>query len=213
MSMRVIIADDHPTVRAGVRLLLNHEPTIEIVAEADSPDSLLARLEEGPVDLLITDFSMPVGQAVDGLGLLGRIRREHPDLPIIVLTMVSNVSVHGSILATGVRALVDKAAGMEEISLAVEAIAHGRKYVSTAFRKSLEEREIDLGTGASPSLSPRETEVLRLFASGLKVSIIAERLARSMKTISRQKTDAMAKLGLRSDLEIYEYARKNNLLP
>ncbi|MDM0074995.1 response regulator transcription factor [Variovorax sp. J2P1-59] len=212
MTLRLIIADDHPFIRAGVRMLLEGDSGLAVVAEADSPEQVLSTLRETPADLLITDFSMPGGQAADGLGLLQRIRRDHPHLPIIVLTMISNAAVHGTILETGVRGLVDKSAGMTEISLAIQAVQQGQTYVSTTFRQTLFESEFNLKSGEVAKLSPREVEVLRLFASGMTVTAIAERLSRSIKTVSRQKSDAMVKLGLKSDLDIYTYARENGMI-
>jgi two-component system capsular synthesis response regulator RcsB len=212
MKKRVIVADDHPIIRAGVQMVLKDALDVTLVAEADSPEALLAVLSETPADLLITDFSMPSADEADGLGLVQRIRRLYPDLPIIVLTMMSNVGVLGAILATGVRGLIDKSAGMNEISVAIQAVGQGRDYVSTTFRQSLLQSQFDSEVGVSARLSPREGEVLRLFASGLTVSAIAERLSRSVKTVSRQKSDAMAKLGLKSDLEIYVFAREHNLI-
>lgn len=193
-------------------MVLKDALDVTLVAEADSPEALLAVLSETPADLLITDFSMPSADEADGLGLVQRIRRLYPDLPIIVLTMMSNVGVLGAILATGVRGLIDKSAGMNEISVAIQAVGQGRDYVSTTFRQSLLQSQFDSEVGVSARLSPREGEVLRLFASGLTVSAIAERLSRSVKTVSRQKSDAMAKLGLKSDLEIYVFAREHNLI-
>jgi len=211
MTTRVVIADDHPIIVAGVRLLLSSKPDIEVVAEADSPDKLLSTLRSTPCDLLITDFSMPGGEAADGLGLLKRIRRDFPSLPIIVLTMISNAGVHGTIVQAGVRGLVDKGSGMNEISLAIQAVSQGRDYVSTSFRQGLLQSGFDTQAGTPARLSPRELEVIRLFSSGLTVTDVAERLARSVKTVSRQKADAMVKLGLRNDHDIFVYAREHGL--
>jgi two-component system capsular synthesis response regulator RcsB len=211
MNLRVVVADDHPIIVAGVRMLLEDRSEIEVVADADSPDKLLEVLADTPCDLLITDFSMPGGVAADGLGLLQRVRRLHPELQIIVLTMVANAGLHGSILESGVRGLIDKASGMAEILLAVQAVSQGRDYVSSSFRQGLLQSNFDSGAAEAARLSPREVEVIRLFASGLTVTAIAERVARSVKTVSRQKADAMVKLGLKSDLEIYVYAREHGL--
>jgi two-component system capsular synthesis response regulator RcsB len=211
MKLRAIVADDHPLIVAGVRMLLDDCADIEVVAAADSTDALLAALQATPCDLLITDFSMPGGAATDGLGLLQHIRRAHPALPVIVLTMVGNVGVHGSILESGVRGLVDKASGMAEISLAIQAVRQGRDYVSDSFRQGLLQSDFDSLAGESARLSPREVVVVRLFSSGLSVTAIAGQLARSVKTVSRQKADAMAKLGLKHDLDIYVYAREHGL--
>jgi two-component system capsular synthesis response regulator RcsB len=212
MNKRVIIADDHPIIRAGLRVVLENMAGITIVAEADSADTLLTALRETHADLLITDFSMPGGREADGLALLQRLRRLYPELPILVLTMMSNVGVIGAIAGTSVRGLIDKSAGLTEISQAIQTVNQGREYVSATFKQSLLQHPFNFESGATTRLSPRETEVFRLFASGMTVSAIATRLSRSVKTVSRQKTDAMAKLGLRNDLEIYALARENGMI-
>src|SRR5262245_36782504 len=137
IQKRVVLADDHPIIRAGVRMLLESGEDATVVAEAESPDALLKVLSETPADLLITDFSMPGGNEADGLALLQRIRRTYPDLPIIVLTMVANVGVIGSILAIGVRGLIDKAAGIAEVSLAIRAVGQGRDHLSATYCQNL----------------------------------------------------------------------------
>lgn len=211
MALRIILADDHPIVRSGVRALLERSTNASVVAEADSPDALVKALEQHPCDLLLTDFNMPGGQITDGLNLLGLLQRRWPDLPIVVLTMVSNLGVLRSILSSGVRGLINKSDALNELPLAVNAAAHGRTYVSAGLKSVLESTSAGDSGEAETALSKRETEVLRLFASGLTVSQIATQLNRSVKTISRQKMDAMTKLGLKSDLDIYTYARENGL--
>jgi len=212
MKRQVLIADDHPIILAGVRMLLEDRTDIEEVTEADSPDKLLECLKQKPCDLLITDFSMPGGDAADGLGLLQRVRRDYPQLAIVVLTMIANSGVHGAILQSGVRGLIDKGSGMAEISLAIDAVSQGRNYVSESFKKGLLQSEFDAKAGTQAKLSPRELEVIRLFASGMTVTAVSEHLSRSVKTVSRQKADAMFKLGLKSDLEIFVYARENGMI-
>lgn len=213
--MRVIIADDHPLILMGVKMLIEGLPGMEVVAEADSADGLLAALRDMPCDLLITDFSMPGGQAEDGLRLLMRIRRSWPELPIIVLTMMANAGVLSTILEAGVRGLVDKSSGVAEIATAIQAVrlsrGKGCDYLSESFRLKGLSSDSQRRTVGEQSLSPRELEVIRLFCSGLTVTDIAERLARSVKTISRQKASAMAKLGLKGDLDIFVYGREHGL--
>ena len=147
--------------------------------------------------------------AADGLSMLVRLRLRWPMLPVVVLTMAGNGGVLRAILDTGVLGLLNKSDALNELPLAIRAVERRRRYLGVSIRQLL-----DAGTGipaAQTTLSPRETEVLRLFASGLTVSAIARRLNRSVKTVSRQKQDAMAKLGLHSDLEVYAYARENGL--
>lgn len=216
MSLRIALSDDHPVVRAGVRALLESASTLgdswQVVAEAANADELLSLLATTPVDLLITDFSMPGSRAGDGLTLLGQIRRRHPQLPVIVLTMIGNVPVLRSIVDTGVSGLLDKAAAGTELPQAVRAVSQGRSYYGEALAALLDLGGRHDGERNEVALSPRETEVLRLFAAGSSVSQIAAQLHRSKQTISRQKTDAMTKLGLKNDLEIYDYARSQGLI-
>lgn len=192
-------------------MLLKDRSEFSLIAEPDSSKALLNVLRQQSADLLITDFSMPGGEAPDGLGLIQRLRRDHRALPIIVLTMIANAGVHASILGSGVRALVDKSSDIGEVVLAIDAVRGGRDYVSPAFRKGLLDMAEPFRDGMSARLSPRETEVLRLFASGLTVSSISERLSRSVKTVSSQKSVAMMKLGLKNDHDIFIYAREHGM--
>jgi two-component system capsular synthesis response regulator RcsB len=211
VTLRIILADDHPIVLNGVRMLLESGMDVSVVASVQSPTELVNALESTPCDLLITDFKMPGGQVADGLHMLGLISRRKPDLPVIVLTMVNNAGVLGSILTTGVRGLLSKSDALTELTLAVQAVSHDRDYMSTGIRNMLDGSRSGGASAGLVALSKREVEVLRLFAGGLTVSEIASQLNRSVKTISRQKMDAMAKLGLKSDLDIYAYARENGL--
>lgn len=212
MTLRIILADDHPIVRSGVRALLEGHANTTLVAEVGSPADLIEAIHAHPCDIVITDFSMPGGQVADGLHMLGLIHRRWPTLPVIVLTMVNNAGVLNSILGTGVRGLLGKADALTELTLAVQAVSHGRDYLSAGIRKTLDMARSGTNLSAQPVLSRRETEVLRLFASGFTVSEIASQLSRSVKTISRQKMDGMAKLGLKSDLDVYAYAREHGML-
>lgn len=212
-ALRIVLSDDHPVVRAGVRALLDAAGgrAWTVAAEAANADELLDLLATAPLpDLLITDFSMPGSRAGDGLTLLGLIRRRYPQLPVIVLTMIGNVPMLRSIADTGVAGLLDKAAAAAELGQAVRTVAQGQRYIGQALGGLVDAAATPARGG--PALSPREAEVLRLFVAGNSVSQIAAQLHRSKQTISRQKTDAMGKLGLRNDREIYEYARNEGLL-
>lgn len=209
-KLRIILADDHPVVRSGLRMLLEASANAEVVAEAATPAALFEALGRVPADLLLTDFIMPGGEGVDGLAMLCRLRAHWPQLPVVVLTMAGNANVLRSILACGVRGLLDKSDALPELIRAIAAVASGRSYLGSGARAAL---QAGAAAADSAALSRRETEVLRLFASGMTVSQIARRLNRSIKTVSHQKVGAMTKLGLRSDLEIYAYARENGLLP
>jgi len=212
MAIRTLLADDHPIVRTSLRAELDKTGGFEVTAEASSPEELLTLIQRQPFDLLITDFSMPGGQVADGLQMLGMIRRRKPDLPIIVLTMVNNGGVLKAVLDTGARGLMSKTDALSELALAVQAVSHGRPFVSSGIAHLTDDSATGGQADGLPTLSKRETEVLRLFASGFTVTEIAGQLNRSVKTISRQKMDAMGKLGLKNDLDVYAYAREHGIL-
>lgn len=212
MPLRIIIADDHPIVRSGIRELLESSGEFGSFVEVGSSDALVEALEQGRFDLVLTDFNMPGGQVTDGLNLLELVRQRWPLTPVVVLTMVSNVGLLRAVLDTGVRGLLNKADALDELAQAIRAVAQGQTYISSDLRSMINAAQAAAPGGRETRLSRRESEVLRMFASGLTVSQIAAQLERSAKTISRQKMDAMAKLGLRNDREIYNYAREKGLL-
>ncbi|PXV57389.1 two component transcriptional regulator, LuxR family [Dyella jiangningensis] len=209
--MRVIIADDHPVVLIGLKTSLrDYGNQLEVVGEARNGRELLERLAQVPCDLLITDFSMPADiEGHDGLALLQHVRETYPSLPILVLTMLRNPALVQNMVSVGVRGVVDKMAMAKELILAIDMIRAGRSYLSERMRRQIEGM---YPTGAEPVISKREVEVVRFLAQGMTVSEIARRLERSVKTISQQKRDAMRKLNLDSDKQLYDYARSIGLL-
>lgn len=209
--MRVIIADDHPVVLIGLKTSLrDYGNQLEVVGEARNGRELLERLAQVPCDLLITDFSMPADiEGHDGLALLQHVRETYPSLPILVLTMLRNPALVQNMVSVGVRGVVDKMAMAKELMLAIDMIRAGRSYLSERMRRQIEGM---YPTGAEPVISKREVEVVRFLAQGMTVSEIARRLERSVKTISQQKRDAMRKLNLDSDKQLYDYARSIGLL-
>lgn len=209
--MRVIISDDHPVVLIGLKTSLReYGQGLEVVGEASHGQALLELLARVPCDLLITDFSMPADvEGFDGLSLLQRVRESHPSLPILVLTMLRNPALVQSMISLGVRAVVDKMAMAKELMLAIDTIRAGRSYLSERTRRQIEGM---YPNGDEPTVSRREVEVIRLLAQGMTVSEIARGLERSVKTISQQKRDAMRKLNLNSDKQLYDYARMIGLI-
>jgi len=177
---RIVIADDHPVVMLGIRALLRDHGGMQVVGEAGNGRELLALMAGQPCDLLITDFSMPYEDGSgDGLSLLRRVRRDHPCLPMIVLTMVHNPALTRGMLATGVEGLVAKAAMVKELQLAASAVLNGRTYICEAMREHVLDWSPSRATGESDGgadpavLSQREAEVVRLYAQGLSVTQIA----------------------------------------
>ena len=214
MKLRIVLADDHPFVLLGMRATFSADKSVEVVGEAVSAATLLKLLATTPCDVLVTDFAMPeLGlQAEDGLRLIKRLRRDWPDLRIVVLTSMSNVAILRSILSAGAMSLLNKVEPMDELAAAVRAAGVGRRYLSTSIVAALAvagaENE---GLGDGPQLSPREIEVVRMFASGLSITEIARFMKRDVRTISRQKRDAMSKLGVQNDPGLFAFARAHGL--
>jgi len=217
--MRVVIADDHPIILLGVRTLLQSQcADCQLVGEVNSGIALLALLANQSCDLVITDFSMPVeGESVDGLGMIGQLRGRYPRLAIMVLTMSHNPALIKAMLKTGANAVVEKTSMTKELVLAIQMVRMGRHYVSECLRPWLAETHAKPDTlgpqedSSGSLLSMREAEIMRMLARGMTVTEIAKATCRSVKTISQQKRDAMRKLCMDSDSQLFEYLRTRGL--
>jgi two-component system capsular synthesis response regulator RcsB len=214
LKLRIVLADDHPFVLLGIRATFSTDDSLEVVGEAGSAGALLTLLMTTPCDVLVTDFAMPEQglQAEDGLRLIKRVRRDWPDIRIVVLTSMSNVAILRSILTAGAMSLLNKVESMEELAVAVRFAGVGRRYLSTSIVEALAVAGAETDALAEgPRLSPREVEVVRMFASGLSITEIARFLNRDVRTISRQKRDAMSKLGVQNDPGLFAFARARGL--
>ena len=214
--IRVIVADDHPVVLVGVRTVLERQGDIRVVGEASNGRELIELLKHQPCDVIITDFSMPdeisedqhpsSHRHSDGLPLMTLLGSRYADIPVIVLTMLNNVGILRAIREKGMKGLAYKKPFATDLPKAVRAVTRGDMYVSPGLRDRFERRE---RLPAFEQLSPCEMEVLRLYGLGqLTVTQIAERLHRSIKTVSTQKRSGMKKLGIQHDSGIGEYMEK-----
>ncbi|KRP64257.1 response regulator transcription factor [Pseudomonas orientalis] len=210
--LRVIIADDHPIVRVGQKVVIEANGRCKVVGEADGPDQLINLLTTTACDVLVTDFAMPGGQQADGYGLLSFLNRQYPAMPVILVTMFANVATLRASFAQGARAVVAKSASAKELPLAIKAVCAGQTFASECLRVQM----VEAGTGnplQQPQLSGKEREVVRMLASGMTVSEIAARVNRSISTISKQKTTAMNRLCISTDVDLFAYARDAGMVP
>jgi two-component system capsular synthesis response regulator RcsB len=209
--MRIVTCDDHPVILIGLRSALTDQAgQLQVVGEASGGSELLELLRKVECDLLITDFCMEgEASAIDGMPLLRRLQAEHPSLPVIVLTMILNPAIVQGMLATGVRGVVDKMAMSKELVLAIHAVKAGRIFLSENIKGALAGPQLE--RRRKRTLSPREADVVSLFAQGISVTEIAQLTKRSVRTISQQKRDAMRKLGLDSDKQLLDYAHEAGL--
>ncbi|QXC37679.1 response regulator transcription factor [Aeromonas jandaei] len=211
MSFKIILADDHPLILTGIRSLIDQiTPHCEVIAEAYQVSDLLNLLQQHHCDLLITDFSMPGDTRSDGLVMIQQLRRDYPNLPVIVLTQIQNSAILQSLIQAGVKGLILKKSVINELADAIRQILLGHRYIGPTVQMQLASTGIS-GQGNNNPLTPKESEVVRLLASGMSVTQVADYLHRSVKTISTQKKSAMVRLGLQSDSALFLYARENGL--
>ncbi|KRW58244.1 capsular biosynthesis protein [Aeromonas allosaccharophila] len=211
MSFKIILADDHPLILTGIRSLIDQiTPHCEVIAEAYQVSELLKSLQQHHCDLLITDFSMPGDTRCDGLVMIQQLRRDYPNLPIIVLTQIQNSAILQSLIQVGVNGLILKKSVINELADAIRQILLGHRYIGPAVNMLLADAGVSSQGNISP-LTPKESEVVRLLASGMSVSEVADYLHRSVKTISTQKKSAMMRLGISSDSALFDYAKSSGL--
>lgn len=204
MEKKILIADDHPIYLMGLRALLTPlAGQYHIVDEALTTDDVISKLESGDIDILITDFSMPGDKYNDGLALIQLIKRRWPALVIIVVTMINNPGIERALRQLGVNAVLSKAGLSTEL-------VHVIKGLTGAFAPSKSSAEAPALSGIS--LTPKESEVLRLLLRGLTVSDISTRLNRTKQTVSAQKKSAMRKLGVTSEYELYQQLQQLGLV-
>ncbi|MEW5561951.1 response regulator transcription factor [Enterobacter asburiae] len=202
MRKTVLIADDHPVYLLGLRTLLQSQADrYEVIHEAVSADDLVEKLTRQPVDVVITDLSMPGKLHADGLALIQYLKRRWPNIVIIVVTMITNPGIQNSLSRLGVQAVLNKN------SLSVDLLQTMKSLFSPGTRKAAAIKSETVAV----VLSPKETEVLRLLLRGLTVNEISAQLKRTKQTVSAQKTSAMRKLGVTSEFELYQYAQQLGL--
>jgi len=211
--VRVLLADDHPIFRIGLRAIVERDPELKVIAEVGSPLELTEWLHTHTCELLITDFMMPAEEQQDGLRLLEALHKYWPDLPVLVVTTLVNAGLFRAILKTGVKGLIGKGSLISELPTAIAQVRRQKifiaKSISHALQQSGENCQSRLFT--QEPLSPREVEVTRLFAAGVSVGDIAAHLNRSKQTVSAQKVTAMRKLGVPNDAALFIYLQENGL--
>lgn len=202
-TMNVIIADDHPIVLFGIRKSLEQIEWVNVVGEFEDSTALINNLPKLDAHVLITDLSMPGDKYGDGITLIKYIKRHFPDLSIIVLTMNNNPAILSAVLDLDIEGIVLKQGAPTDLPKALAALQKGKKFTPESVSRLLE--KISASGYGDKRLSPKESEVLRLFAEGFLVTEIAKKLNRSIKTISSQKKSAMMKLGVENDIALLNY--------
>jgi len=208
--IRILVADDHPILRRGLKEILLRELDGATCGEAGTADQVLSEVESQEWDLLILDVTMP-GRS--GLDVLRDLRGLRPQLPVLILSMHPEDQLGKRALKAGASGYMNKESAPEELIEAVQKVLEGRVYVSPvlAERLALDLRE-NGGRPLHDTLSEREFEVLRMLASGKTVSEIAAELHLSVPTISTHRAHILAKMNMTTTAALITYAVHNRLV-
>jgi DNA-binding NarL/FixJ family response regulator len=214
MPIRVLIADDHRIVRAGIRAFLEGKQDIAVVGDAGTGEEALALARMLRPDVAVMDLNMP---GMGGLAAIQRIKDEVPGVHVVVLTMHGDERFFREALAAGAEGYILKGADPAHLLEAVRAAAAGTAYLTPeqATRMLAEYRRGGERESAGPSaaaLTAREREVLTLIAEGLSGKAIADRLGLSPNTVERHRTNIMNKLGLHNRAELVRFAIRERLI-
>ncbi len=209
--IRVLLADDHDIVRAGLRRLVEDSGDIEVVGEAADGREAIQKIQQDPPDVAVIDISMP---GLDGLEVLGQLHHYFPKLPILILTMHEEEQYVVRAIAAGAKGYLTKRSAPEQLVKAIRKVQAGGSYLSDTAAESLALSMASGARGRSPvdCLSNREIQVLRHLALGRTVKEIAEAYHLSPKTVDTYRLRLLRKLSLRNNAEISRFAIQNRLV-
>ena len=206
-KLRIILAEDHETIRDGLKLLVNSRSDMEVVGEADNGRMALQLAEEFSPDVVVMDVSMP---ELNGLQATKKLKDKSPQVKVLILTRHSEPGYLQELLQAGASGYVLKQSKSEELIRAILAVAAGQTYLDPAITERAVTQLRESGQVArgvpNANLTAREADVLRLIALGYINKEVAARLNLSIKTVEAHKSNAMNKMGMKSRVDIVRYA-------
>lgn len=213
-KISLILADDHAVVRSGLRMLLEAQPDIEIVAEAESGVEAIEQVRAHRPTVILMDIQMP---EITGIEATKEIRKFAPETAILALTMHEDDQYFFEMLQAGASGYVPKRAAPDELLRAIRTVARGEVFLYPSLATRLVKDYLEQAdSGDEPAgydeLTPREREVLILIAEGLSNAEIAEQLVISVKTVDRHRENIMHKLNLHSRIDLVKYAIRTGLI-
>lgn len=210
--IRVILADDHTLVRAGIRRILEAQPGFEVVAEAPDGQAALDAARRVEADVLVLDLNMA---GLDGIEVLAAVKADRPGLKVVVLTMHAGREYVSRAIEGGADAYLLKDSAVQDLAAAIEAVLAGRPYYSPAVQQQMTELLRGGGTPARAGivgLTDREREVLALVARGLSTKEIATSLHISTRTVETHRANLMRKLGVKSVALLTQVAIREGII-
>lgn len=208
--IRIIIADDHPIVREGLKQILAGAHDIQVIAEADTGYDLLDKLPKFQPDTILLDIKMP---GIGGLDVLKQIKSLKPELPVLILSMHPEEQYAIRVLKAGAAGYLTKNSAPEKLVDAIRKVNQGGKYISSSLAERLAfDLDSDSHKSSHEFLSDREYQVLCMIAQGKTVSEIADTLKLSVKTISTYRARILEKMKMKNNAELTYYAIQNGLV-
>jgi two-component system response regulator NreC len=211
--VKLLLVDDHPIVRSGLRMLFLSEPGMQIVGEASSGQEAVEAVSRLQPDVVIMDVSMP---GMNGIEATRRIKAAHPHTAVLALTMYEDEQYFFEMLNAGASGYIPKRAAPDDLVSAIKVVAEGNVFLySTLARfliRDMAEREAVEPEEGDEVLTVREREVLTCIAEGMTNREIAEALVISIKTVERHRENIMAKLDMHNRVELVKYAIKKGLI-
>jgi two-component system, NarL family, response regulator NreC len=211
MPIRVLIADDHGVLRAGLNAMLSAEPDLEVVGEAGTGEEALRQVAELHPDLVLMDVSMP---EMGGIEATRRIKEVQPETHVLILTVHEDIGLVREVIHAGAAGYIPKRAVKTEVINAIHTVLHGDIYVHPAMMRALltdAPKPADQPAPQAEALTPREIDVLRLVVKGFTNSQIAEKLYISVRTVEYHRGNLTGKLNLHSRVELIRYAAEHGI--
>jgi len=209
---RIMIADDHPIVRRGLRNIVESEEDLEVVAEAENAAEALEQAARTECDVVVLDLSMP---GASGLSVLKELRRQHPHIAVLVLSVAPEDQFAVRAVKAGAAGYLTKRSAPDQLVEAIRCVMKGGLHLSLATGRSLVNEVLRPEPRRSARwarLSDREFEILRLLASGMSATRIGQELGISVKTVSTHRTRLLTKLDLDSTAGLVRYAIAEGLI-
>ena len=211
MAFRILLADDHGILRAGLRNLLNAEPDLEVIGEAADGIQILEMVEQSSPDLILMDISMP---NMGGIEVLEHLREKKLASKVLMLTVHEDEGLLKKAIHAGASGYLVKRAAESELITAIKTVMQGDIYVHPAMTRALLKDIVPApaSAGTENTLTHREVEILRMIARGYTNNQIAQKLSISPRTVEGHRSNLMSKLDLHSRVELVEYAEQHGLL-
>lgn len=208
--IKILIADDHAIVREGLKQIVADTSDMIVTAEASDGHEVLALLSKNNYDVVVLDMAMP---GLTGLDILKQIKRETPELPVLILSVHPEEQYAVRSLKAGASGYLTKERAPDELITAIRKVSMGGKYITSSLAEKLAfELEVDAEKPPHKTLSDREFQVMCMIAKGRTIKNIAEELFLSPKTVSTYRSRILEKMKMKSNEELTHYARNNHLV-